>query len=114
MTSSIRKPPPIGALRRRLTLEAPNRVADDAGGTMDTWVTVATLWAAIHPRTGSETFAGARVEGRVTHDIWIRPRSDIMPAQRLRLDTRLFNIRAVLRPDEIVNRLRLVCEERDQ
>ena len=30
------------------------------------------------------------------------------------INARLFNIRAVLRPDEFVNRLRLICEERDQ
>ena len=71
------------------------------------------VWAAIHPRHGFESFDGGRVEGRVSHDIWVRPRADFAPGQRLRLDGRLFNIRAVLRPDQFVNRMRLVCEERD-
>ena len=63
---------------------------------------------------GSEMFDGGRVEGRVTHDIWIRTRSDIAPGHRLRLGSRMFNIRAVLKPDPFVNRMRLICEERDQ
>ena len=112
--SSILKPPAIGALRRRLTLESLQRTSDGAGGSTEMWTTSAVLWAAIHPRYGSETFDGGRVEGRVTHDVWIRPQSAISPGQRLRLNTRLFNIRAVLRPDPFVNRMRLVCEERDQ
>ena len=111
--TSLLKPPPIGALRRRLTLETLERTSDGTGGNIDTWTTAATLWAAIHPRHGSETFDGGRVEGRVTHDVWIRPRPTIAPGQRLRLNARLFNIRAVLQPDPFVNRMRLICEERD-
>lgn len=114
MTLSYLKPPPIGALRRRLTLEAVDQTSDGAGGVSEAWTTIATLWAAVHPRHGYEIFHGGRTEGRITHDIWIRPRADIMPGHRLRLNTRIFNIRAILRPDEIVNRIRLVCEERDQ
>ena len=108
------KPPLIGALRRRLTLEVPDTVSDGAGGTTGEWSTIAVLWAAVHPRSGAEVFDGGRVDGRVTHDIWIRARGDIAPGQRLRLGSRVFNIRAVLRPDPFVNRMRLICEERDQ
>lgn len=108
------KPPLIGALRRRLVLEAPDTTADGAGGTSGTWLPVAVVWAAIHPRYGGEAVQADRVEGRVTHDIWVRPRADFAPGRRLRVDTRLFEIRAVLRPDPYVNRMRLVCEERDQ
>ena len=113
MTLSILKPPPIGALRRRNTVETAARAPDGAGGVMTTWTTLTTLWAAVHPRHGSEAFDAGRVEGRISHDIWIRPRTDIVPGQRIRLATRLFNIRAVLLPDQVVNRMRLICEERD-
>lgn len=112
--SSLLRPPPIGALRRRLTLEALDRTSDGAGGASEIWLPITSLWGAIHPRHGSEIFNGGGVEGRVTCDIWIRPRHDIIPGQRLRLNARVFNIRAVLRTDEIVNRMRLLCEERDQ
>ncbi len=112
--TSILKPPPIGALRRRLVLEALERTSDGAGGSTGSWALVAVLWAAIHPRHGSESFDAGRVEGRLTHDIWIRTNTSVIPGQRLRLDTRIFNIRAVLQPDPFVNRMRLVCEERDR
>lgn len=108
------KPPLIGALRRRLVLEAPGVTPDGAGGSGIDWTAVAVIWAAIHPRYGGEYVQADRLEGRVTHDIWVRPRPDFAPGQRLRLGARLFDIRAVLRPDPYVNRMRLVCEERDQ
>ena len=113
MTSRL-KPPQIGALRRRLVLETLTRTPDGAGGITGAWTAVAVLWGALHPRHGSELFDGGRVEGRITHDIWLRPYPGLAPGQRLRSGMRLFNIRAVLRPDEVVNRLRLICEERDQ
>ena len=113
MTTSLLKPPPIGALRRHMTVEALTGTSDGAGGITSAWTAVTTIWAAIHPRRGSEIFDGGRVEGRIFCDVWIRPRTDIVPGQRLRLGTRLFHIRAVLLPDQFVNRMRLVCEERD-
>ena len=112
-TSTFLKPPPLGSLRRRITVEQLTGTADGAGGVASSWSTFATVWAAIHPRHGSEAFDGGRVEGRITYDVWVRPRADIIPGQRLRLGARLFNIRAVLLPDQVVNRMRLICEERD-
>jgi SPP1 family predicted phage head-tail adaptor len=109
------KPPPIGALRRRLVLEVLDRNPDGIGGLTGTWTPVTTIWGAINPRAGFETFIGDAYEGRVTHDIWVRPRADITAACRLRLnDGRIFQIRAVLRHDECINRLRLICEQRNQ
>ena len=114
MTAAYLKPPAIGELRRRLVIELLQRAPDGAGGVTDTWSTLAEVWGAVRPRHGSESFDGSHVEGRITHDIWLRPRDDVFAGHRVRLGTRLFNIRAVLRPDEIVNRMRLICEERDQ
>lgn len=114
MTASL-KPPPIGALRRRLVLEALVQTSDGAGGRIGGWSQVAVIWGAVHPRHGTENFSSDGIEGRVTHDIWVRPRSDFAPAQRLRLnDGRLFNIRGALQPDPFVNRMRLICEQRNQ
>ncbi len=111
--SASSKPLPIGALRRRLTLEVLDLVSDGAGGLSGSWTQVAQIWGAIEPRTGLEIFSGDGVEARVTHDIWIRPRNGVVPSQRLRtLDGRVFNIRAVLRSEPSFNRTRLVCELR--
>lgn len=108
------RPPPIGMLRRRVILESFTRTSDGAGGSSnESWAPAAVLWAAVHPRAGGETFTADRMEGRVTHDVWIRPNASIVPGQRLRLTNRILNIRAVMQPDPFVNRMRLDCEERD-
>ena len=42
-------------LNRILVLEAPERVADGAGGYDETWVAQGELWAVVRLRSGSET-----------------------------------------------------------
>lgn len=105
--------PRIGSLRHRLMLEAPQRISDAAGGVFETWTSIGQVWAEVTPITGNETFAADRIVGRVTHSIAVRARSDLSPAQRLRLGDRIFEIRAVLMADHRHHRMRLICEERD-
>ena len=103
---------PIGALRDRLTLEAPIRSDDGGGGAVVTWTTIANLWGAVRPITGDERLRADAVTGRVTHQVWIRHRADVTPAMRIRDGARILDIVAVLdcgRRD----RLHCLCEERD-
>ena len=61
------RPPSIGALRERLTLEAPSRASDGGGGATVTWTTAAEMWGAVRPVTGEERLRHDGVSGRVTH-----------------------------------------------
>lgn len=54
-----------------------------------------------------------RVEGRVTHEIVVRYRGDVVPEMRLRAGTRIFDIRAVFDPDARRRWLKCLAEERD-
>ena len=104
----------IGALRHRLTIEAPAAQDDSFGGRADPWAVpqrVARVWGRIEPLRGSEKLLGMQLSERVTHRITIRHRSDVASSQRLRLGTRLFNIRAVIDVDERGRWLELLCEE---
>lgn len=103
----------ISLLRHRLTIEAPQRVADGAGGFVETWQAVADVWASIRPRGGGENLAGDRPSGHVTHEIWVRRRDIVTPRVRFRQGTRIFEIRAVLDVDERRRRFRCLCKERD-
>ncbi|MEQ1650697.1 MAG: phage head closure protein [Hyphomicrobiaceae bacterium] len=111
--SSVKRPPPIGAMRDRFVLEAPTRTADGSGGVYETWIAIAEVWGALIASSGSERFVNGRIEGRITHEVWIRARADVAPSTRLRLGTRLLHIRAVLIGDQVRHRMRLLCEERD-
>lgn len=105
--------PGIGALRRRITLEWPSRAADGGGGAVITWTPLADVWAELRSLSGSEGPVAEGLQGRLTHVLTIRKRSDIKPAMRARLGQRLFLIEAVLDGDGPDPFLRLLAEERN-
>lgn len=104
--------PSIAAMRQRLALEEATAVADGAGGSVVSWVLVADVWAAIHPRSGLERVIAGGIEGRVTHEITIRHRAGVAPQRRFRLGTRIFDIKAVIDPEEAHRFLICLVEER--
>lgn len=54
-------------MNRRLVLEAPERVADDAGGFSEVWVARGHVWAAVETRgAGREVDQAARMQLRIT------------------------------------------------
>ena len=103
--------PSIGNLRERLTLESPSRADDGGGGATVTWEPVSELWAAVRPISGDERLRHDAVTARVTHEVWIRHRADVVPAMRFRQGARLLDIVAVLDAGRR-NRLQCLCEER--
>lgn len=106
--------PSLGALRRRVTLEALSRLPDGGGGGALTWTAVATLWAELRSLSGSEQVVADGLQGRVTHEITIRKRMDVSPAMRVRYGSRIFVIWAVLDRDGQAPFIRIQAEERLQ
>lgn len=104
------KPPDIGALRERLTLQSPSRAADGGGGAVVTWNDVAELWASVRPISGDERLRHDAVTARVTHEVWIRHRADVVPAMRFVTGPRILDIVAVLGPDRR-HHLQCLCKE---
>lgn len=98
---------PVGALRRRLLLEAPVELPDGAGGSLRDFETVAAVWAQVEWLSGDERWQRGRPEQRISHRITLRWRAGVDAGQRLRDGTQLFDIRAVGDPDG--GRRRLVC-----
>jgi SPP1 family predicted phage head-tail adaptor len=105
------KPSDIGALRERLTLQSPSRADDGGGGAVVTWNTVTELWAAVRPISGDERLRHDAVTARVTHEVWIRHRADVVPTMRFTAGARILDIVAVLAPDRR-HRLQCLCEEK--
>jgi len=103
----------IGELTRRVVLEEMSRIADGAGGAIETWTTVATVFASVLALGGGEGSAFDRVTGRATHEIVIRHRADVRPAMRFRLGTRIFEILSALDADGRRRHVRCLVEERD-
>lgn len=91
-------------LTRRLLLEAPVRVADGAGGFMESWQALGALWAELSPGTGRELAGQGTAVTRVPLKITVRGApvgapSRPKPEQRFRDGTRVFAILAVTERD---------------
>ncbi|WP_299962040.1 head-tail adaptor protein [uncultured Roseobacter sp.] len=91
-------------LNRKLVLEAPQRLSDGAGGYIESWQALGTVWARVDARTGRETARGDAPVSTLSYRIIVRgaPFGDAQrpaPEQRFREGTRLFYIRAVAEHD---------------
>jgi len=103
-------------LNRRLTLEAPQKVADGAGGHTTTWIPLGQLWASCEPRSGRETGRGGAPVSSVSYKIIVRGAPQGSPArpkpeQRFRDGGRIFNILAVTEMDESAMYLTCFADE---
>jgi SPP1 family predicted phage head-tail adaptor len=85
----------VGALNRRLVLEAPVETGDGAGGVVRTYEAVATLWAQVTPVSARGDIAAHSLGAAVRHRIVIRARSGITARHRLRDGARVYRIVAV-------------------
>ena len=91
-------------LNRRLTLEAPQRVSDGAGGFEEAWVPLGVLWAELTARAGREGQNAGVPVSMVPYRIVVRGAPEGHPErpvarQRLRDGNRVFHIRSVAEHD---------------
>lgn len=104
-------------LRRKLKLEALERLPDGAGGFLETWVTLGALWAEVKAGTGKETEQDFLTLSSVPYRITVRSAppgaaSRPRPDQRFREGDRLFRILAVADAD--VRGRYLTCFTREE
>lgn len=103
--------PTIGDLFHRFALEAPVRTSDGAGGASLTYALAAEVWGSLNATGGTESADADRLAGRITHTIWLRHRDGLTLDHRLRLGTRIFEIRTVLDHTGRQRFLECRCEE---
>ena len=104
--------PRLGALRHRLCLEAPLMVASAGGGATLSWQRVADVWAEVTTIAGREGFVSDGVSARITHQVRLRYRADLLPEMRF-VTARggQYDIRAVRDVDGSRRWLSCLCEE---
>ena len=101
----------IGRLRHRLTLEAPTRMTDSAGGARQTWREIGKLWAALRDLSGGEKEYAEAESAAKKVEVIIRFREDITPDMRFIYGARMFNISAILDQRGTKRFLTCICEE---
>lgn len=101
----------VGALRRRLVLEAPVATPDGLGGATQSYTAVAAFWAQVEWLSGSERWRAGRPEQFATHRVILRWRAGVDAGQRLRDGGRIYEIRTVGDLDGDRRRLVALVEE---
>lgn len=94
----------LPVLNRKLILETPQSLPDGAGGFVETWTSLGTLWAELRPGTGRERGGDFVTLSTVPFRITVRAAppggpSRPRPDQRFREGERLFRILAVTERD---------------
>lgn len=89
-----------GRLRTELAVEDVIATGDGAGGVVESWVEVATIFARVEPMRVRPRFGADQQQVDVTHRITIRHRDGIQRRMRLRNRDRIFEIRSLVDPDE--------------
>jgi SPP1 family predicted phage head-tail adaptor len=87
----------VGELDKRITIRRETRTADRIGGYDITLSTVATVWAHVRPKAGTESIRADRVEAKNMVLFVIRWRDDVLESDRITWDGVDYNIRAILR-----------------
>jgi head-tail adaptor len=105
-----------GHLNRKLILEAPERLADGAGGYSDGWIQLGEIWGEIVARTGREKQGEAVPVSTVGYRITVRgapvgASNRPLPDQRFRDGSRVFRILAVTERDPDGHYLTCFAEE---
>lgn len=73
-----------GDLRHRVVIQSPSYSASTQSGQgVASFSTLATVWAAVRPLSGSERLTTGAVTSEVSYEIEIRQRSDVTPGMRV-------------------------------
>jgi SPP1 family predicted phage head-tail adaptor len=103
--------PTIGALRQRVTIEAPVDVPDDNGGFTRSYASLAQVWARIETTGARAQFSEQRLEQSRSHTVTIRWRGDVTSQMRFDFRGRKLAIQGVEDSDERRRFLTCACEE---
>lgn len=88
-----------GKLRHRVTLQRYEETRDDMGAVIETWVDVATVWAAVEPLSVREFISAQAGQSEISARITIRYRPGIDATMRVLHRDQIYNIKGPPLPD---------------
>lgn len=96
---------------RRLVIRQATTTTEATGQVTQSWSTVATVWASIHPVKAEETWRDEQLRATVTHKITIAYRADVTPQMRGTYGGRTFRFISVVNRDEANVELEIMAAE---
>jgi len=103
----------IGKLRHRVELKSATTEQDGYGESVETWSGDAytTVWASIEPLSGRELEHAQQITAETNHRIRIRYNSSVAAEHRAYWGSRIFEITAIINPEERNIYQDLYCKE---
>ena len=92
-----------GKLRHRIVIERATLTQNDYGEEVQTFATLATVWARVEPILGKERFAAFQTQSDVDHRILVRYQSALSTLaanDRITWGSNTYDIRSVVNTDE--------------
>lgn len=99
----------LGALRARVKLQRPTRIADELGGAAIAWSDEGDVWAEIVAGAAGESVARDTLPSVASYRVVIHRRDDVRAGWRLAWGTRQLRILGVI--DDGAPRIQLSCQE---
>ena len=88
---------PAGKHDKRAAIQSSSRVLDAGGNASYTWATDANRWAMLEDQSGRELYRAQQVDPTISAVVTLREKyTGLAPANRIVIDSRTFNIKAVL------------------
>jgi head-tail adaptor len=81
-----------GELKHRMTVQVATSVMNDGGEWEDGWAPVATVWAKLWAKSGTERQTARANQAEVSHGVLMRPYPGLTTAHRLAMGTHTFGI----------------------
>ena len=85
----------IGKMRHRIKFQSLTLASDGQGGSVETWVDFAEVWAHVKPTTGKERIYAQRVEDIQDQTIIIRYLAGINTTMRIIFEGRILQIKDI-------------------
>lgn len=99
-----------GDLRHRVQIQIKTVARATDGSEIETWITLATVWAAKAHQASREFFAAQKVNAEVTDLFTIRYRAGVTSEMRLVFGGVIYDIIGAPDPDGGQRELRLLCK----
>lgn len=102
-----------GEFRHPITIQKIDKIRNEYGEMIDSWVDFLEIRAAIYPLSGKDFFSAETTNSEVTHKVNIRYLEGITSAMRIKFGNRYFEIMAP--PINFQERnilLQIMCKER--
>lgn len=101
-----------GRLRHRINIQRLEKSRTPLGEVVESWNDLFTCHADVRPLTGKETYVSQQMAAEVNHEVTLRYRSDIKPADRI-IDKqgRILDIKSVLDVYGRGRELKILCRE---